>query len=232
MVTFDFSSRFYRSGHYTVLLLALILYLFVLPPVVHGHTMFALLLRVGVTFVLFAACYAIATNRKAFRATVVLAVLAALAGWTAEFVAYPLLARLESGLAAAFFAWTVLLLLQHVLGEAPVTLDKLFGAICIYLLMGLAWAGIFALIHEIDPASFAMSDAVRSQLKGSHEAHSIFLYYSFVTLTTVGYGDISPVSLGARSMAALEAVVGPLYLAILIARLVSLMDLRGEPRGP
>jgi len=232
MVNFEFSGGFFRKGHYTVLLIALVLGLFVLPPVVLGRPGLSLLLRVAITFVFFAACYAIAANQRAFRVTIALAIVAVAAGWLSEFVTHPLLPGLASGLAAAFFLWTVLLLLKHVLGRGSVTLDRLFGAICIYLLLGLAAAEVFALIYHVDPNSFAVSEALRSRIGHglTDEARSILTYYSFVTLTTVGYGDVSPVSLGARSMAALEAVVGPLYLAILIARLVSLMDLRSKTR--
>jgi hypothetical protein len=232
MVNFEFSGRFFRKGHYTVLLIALILVLFVLPPFVHGRPGLDLLVRLAVTGVLFAACYAVAANQNAFRATIFLAVLAAAAGWISEFVTQPVTASLASGLAAAFFFWTVLLLLKHVLGEGSVTLDRLFGAICIYLLLAVAWAEVFVLIHDLDPHSFAISDALRGEIGRDPgvQARQMFIYYSFVTLSTVGYGDVSPLSVGARSAAALEMVVGPLYLAILIARLVSLMDLRGHNR--
>jgi hypothetical protein len=232
MVNFDFSTRFFRKGHYTVLLIALVLGLFLLPPIVLGHPWLSLLLRGALTFVFFAACYAIATSQRALWATVALAVLAATMGWMSEFVSHPIVGGLASVLGAVFFLWSALLLLKHVLGEGSVTLDRLFGAICIYLLLALAWAEVFAFIYQIDPNSFAISEALRNTIEGNpdDEARNMFVYYSFVTLTTVGYGDVSPLGVGARSAAALEMVVGPLYLAILIARLVSLMDLRNQKR--
>ena len=227
----DISSRFFRKGHNTVLLIALTLYLFVLAPILHGFPALYTLLRLGFTLVLFSACYAIALDRRLFRAAVLLAVLVAALSWAGDLVAQPFLLRIANLLGVAFLFLVAVLLLRTVLGDTPVTLDKLFGAIAIYLLLGLAWAGIFEFIHRIAPGSFALNNALQAEFdRGLARESSLYIYYSFVTLTTTGYGDMSPVSPIARSMAALEAIVGPLYLAVLIARLVSLMTLGNAPR--
>jgi hypothetical protein len=112
-----------------------------------------------------------------------------------------------------------LLFLVVVLGQTlragPVTFHRIQGAIAAYLLLGVLWAHAYALVAHLRPAAF--SGAVSAA-----DGHRAFLYFSFVTLTTVGYGDVLPVHAAARSLAMLEAVAGPLYLAILVARLVSL----------
>lgn len=113
----------------------------------------------------------------------------------------------------------VLLLVLVVLGQTfragPVTSHRIQGGIAAYLLLGLMWAVAYALVETLHPGSFSGAIGVA----GGHRA---WTYFSFVTLTTVGYGDILPVSPAARSLAVLEAVTGPLYIAILLARLVSL----------
>jgi hypothetical protein len=91
----------------------------------------------------------------------------------------------------------------------------MLGGIAAYPLLGVAWAEAFALLEALRPGSF--SGAV-----GLAEGGRGWFYFSFVTLTTVGYGDILPVHPAARSLAMLEAVTGPLYNAILLARLVPL----------
>ena len=114
---------------------------------------------------------------------------------------------------------SLLLLLLVVLGQTfragPVTGHRIQGGIAGYLLLGLVWAQAYSLVEILHPGSF--SGAINAGA-----GHRSFAYFSFVTLTTVGYGDILPVHPAARSLAMLEAVTGPLYVAILLARLVSL----------
>jgi len=92
--------------------------------------------------------------------------------------------------------------------------DRLFGAIGLYLLLGAIWATLYAGVANAIPNAFA------GQLTTSATMFD-WGYFSLVTLTTVGYGDITPVAHVARSLAALEALIGQLYPAIIIARLVS-----------
>ncbi len=104
--------------------------------------------------------------------------------------------------------------LRRTLRGGPVTFHRIQGAVAAYLLLGVIWAYAYSLLTLARPGAFTGSVSA-----GGPRA---WLYFSFVTLTTVGYGDVLPVHPVARSLASLEAVVGPLYLAILIARLVSL----------
>jgi hypothetical protein len=121
---------------------------------------------------------------------------------------------------------SLVLLLVVVLGQTfrqgKVTLHRILGGISAYLLLGVMWAGAYALVETLHPGSFSRAVDVA----GGHRG---WVYFSFVTLTTVGYGDILPVHPAARSLAMLEAVTGPLYIAILLARLVSLAM---TPPGP
>jgi len=93
-----------------------------------------------------------------------------------------------------------------------------------YLLLGLAWAGAYEWVALRDPSAFA------GAIGASGGGDGPWIYYSLVTLTTMGYGDILPVSPVARSLAVAEAFTGQLYLAILISRLVAL-ELQARPRN-
>jgi hypothetical protein len=104
--------------------------------------------------------------------------------------------------------------LNLVLRRGPVTRRRIEGAVAVYLLVGLIWGQAYALVAHARPGAFA--GAV------SGEGLQAWIYYSFVTLTTIGYGDITPLHPAARSLAMLEALIGQLYPAILLARLVSL----------
>jgi hypothetical protein len=114
---------------------------------------------------------------------------------------------------------SLLLFLVVVLGQTlrsgRITFHRIQGAVAAYLLLGVIWAYAYALLAHLRPGAF--SGSLRPE-----DGPRAFFYFSFVTLTTVGYGDVLPVHPAARSLAMLEAVTGPLYLAILVARLVSL----------
>jgi hypothetical protein len=100
-----------------------------------------------------------------------------------------------------------------VLRRGPITTNRIEGAIAVYLLLGLTWAHAYGLLALWHPGAF--TGAVEGPLRWTY-------YYSFVTLTTMGYGDIMPVHPLARALAVLEVLTGQLYLAIMLARLVSL----------
>lgn len=107
--------------------------------------------------------------------------------------------------------------LKQVVLTKSVTTNHIIGSICIYLLLGLAWAVIYLLVLEVCPNSFTGLDA-KPWLSNLFNA----LYFSFITLTTVGYGDISPTVPVAQFFVFFEAIVGSFYLAIMVASLVSI----------
>ena len=117
----------------------------------------------------------------------------------------------------ALSTFTALVLVQ-VFREGPVTTYRIQGSILVYLLIGFTWAVGYQLVHAVVPAAFSFAQGD----PGPGHSRDPLTYYSFVTLTTVGYGDITPVHPTARSLAMAEALIGQLYPAILIARLVSL----------
>lgn len=94
--------------------------------------------------------------------------------------------------------------------------NRIVGAICVYFLLGVIWSVLYSLLEYIVPGSFAGLTAEKTS-----DWNPDWIYYSFVTLTTLGYGDILPVTFFARSLAYMEAVVGQFYIAILVAGLVS-----------
>lgn len=106
--------------------------------------------------------------------------------------------------------------LRQVVFGTEMNANRLVGAICVFLLLGVIWALAYSLLELVVPSSFAgVAPISESSWDNS------WLYFSFVTLTTLGYGDITPVSATARSLAYLQAVVGQFYVAVLVAGLVS-----------
>jgi hypothetical protein len=114
-----------------------------------------------------------------------------------------------------FFIWTTWLAARQVLFTGSIDDNKIVGAICIYLLLGLIWTMMYLLIAEAVPDAF-----IGLQQAPWYDNFSELSYYSFVTLTTLGYGDITPNLPIPRFLAYMEAVVGDLYIAILVASLI------------
>lgn len=104
-----------------------------------------------------------------------------------------------------------ILLLAVVLGRGRVDAERICAALCVYLLTGIAFGGLFAALQALSPGS----------LRAGGDDIGGAIYFSFVTLATLGYGDVVPVTPAMRSLAILEAVMGQFYVAVLVARLVS-----------
>ncbi len=109
-------------------------------------------------------------------------------------------------------------LLGQVFSPGAITLDRIAGAISVYFLIGLSWGLLYLTLESLSPGSF------QGQLTGQGDHAADLIYYSFVTLTTLGYGEITPVTAIARSSALLEATLGVLYMATLVARLVGMYE--------
>jgi hypothetical protein len=105
--------------------------------------------------------------------------------------------------------------LKQVVIGTDITANRVVGAICVYLLLGVIWAMAYTLINAISPGSFAGFSPTDGSVLDSE-----WLYFSFVTMTTLGYGDILPVSATARGVAYMQAIVGQFYIAVLVAGLV------------
>jgi hypothetical protein len=111
------------------------------------------------------------------------------------------------------------------------TFDCVLGAVCGYLFLGLGWAVLYALAEGFRPGSFEVGPRLVTGGEPARPLPQVLTYYSFVTLTTVGYGDISPVSPAARTLSWMEAITGQFYLAVIVAGLVSVLAARGQREG-
>ena len=105
--------------------------------------------------------------------------------------------------------------MRYILFSGSITANKLVGSICIYMLLGIVWALLYVFLDVIDPGAI---EGLSMNLDNGDTWD--YIYYSFVTLTTLGYGDISPVNQYARALAYIEAICGQIYIAVLIASLV------------
>ena len=121
-----------------------------------------------------------------------------------------------------FMLLVVLAILTDLFRSRRVSGDTLAGAVGIHLMIALIWGYFYLIVEVVAPGSFTFTQgAGRLQLWVAREFYPYF-YFSLVTMTTVGYGDMAPVTTEARTMATLEAIVGQVYLTILVARLVGM----------
>jgi voltage-gated potassium channel len=121
-----------------------------------------------------------------------------------------------------FLGYTVVAILRIIFEEKGVSADSINGAFCGYLLLGLMFGHVFCLVEAFHPGSFHMADHVGPLLLEDDHRHFRLTYFSLVSLTTLGYGDITPRSGPARSLACVEAIVGQFYVAVVIAELIAL----------
>jgi len=135
---------------------------------------------------------------------------------------YPsvLLDSLNALMAAIYFALLIIVILLQVFREGPINAHRIAGAVSVYLLIGMAWGSMYLFVDLQLPGSFSLAQIHTHT--GVHSLAVKLYYFSFITLTSVGYGDIYPVHPAAQSLTMLEALVGQLFPAILLARLVSM----------
>lgn len=205
----------WRESGMLVLLVLLLLAVFVMPNLVHMTRNARMVDDVLITLILVSGIVAVTEHLRLAVVLAVLSVLVIVMRWGEWIVPLDIL--------PAFRNLSVLGALLVLAGAVAINVfavghairDRLFGAVVLYLLIGLLWAVAYAILDSMVPGAFA-------GVPEDDKAAADWAYFSFVTLTTVGYGDITPVARLARTLAILEALVGQLYPAVIIARLVSL----------
>jgi len=123
-----------------------------------------------------------------------------------------------SQLFSLFFLFSIACcMLQNILFTRSVSREVILSSICLYMILGIGWSLIYTLLELMTPGSFSLNTTPEA---GSEVSYAV--YFSFVTLTTLGYGDIGPLTSPARFFTILESLTGQIYLAVLVARLVGL----------
>ena len=221
----DLLARGWQSeANLSFFLFLLVLVGFILPSLdVEKHDL-SLYADIAFTVMLVVGAAIAWADRRLFAATVLFCVVAIVMRWAAWWAPTKTLrlCSLSTGLAAILTITAVLL--WQVFRSGPVTVMRVQGAIAAYLCLGFGWAHAYHIAALLNPGAFS---SVGSDLS----AATSWVDYSFGMLTTVGYAGIVPVHPLAHSLGAAEAVTGQLYLAVLVARLVSMQVSATEGRG-
>ncbi len=214
--------RFWSTDRSLIVLLGLLfINIFILGPLSDlGLVHVFFVASIVFSLILISGVISVARSRFITVLAVILALASFSAQWMVTLVPSVGLASLTDFLAIVFLGMLSVLVLYQVFREGPITMQRIMGAVVAYLLLGLIWAFAYKLVELQRQGSF--NSAGLSDVEHDFDPKTRLIYFSFATLTTVGYGDITPVHPIARSLAMLEALIGQLFPVILIARLVSM----------
>ena len=223
-----------RAGllrHSVAWFLGALVLMFVTLPFVEDLPNGSLIDAVLLTVVLGAAVLAVGGRRRTLIVASVMVVPVGGARWLHHFTLHDGVYIFHITAFLVFMGFVVFHFLRFILRSPRVNSEVLCAAVATYLLLALLWVSAYALLARLIPGSFSGVATGRQPLHGFDA-----LYFSLITLTTVGYGDIAPVSGPARMLAMMEAVTGTMYMAVLVARLVSSFSFAqptaDEPRPP
>lgn len=200
------------------LLISLVLF-FVATPFVEDSQYGSLLETVLLTCVLVSACLAVGGKRDVLIAGLVILIPTLMAKWSHHLFPGLLPSNVYLWFGLFFMGFVSIHLLRFILKAGRVNSEVLCAGVSLYLMIGLLWAMAYMLAGDLSPHSFAFAN---DQEKVRTMTGFNAFYFSFTTLSTVGFGDIAPISKVARTLALTEAITGMFYVAILISRLVAL----------
>ena len=208
----------HEIGRFRLLLLSLMMIIGLRPLLdewIGAHIWADVFTDIFFAFALISGIYALSGQPRKLRFALLLVSAIILLGTIHYTLHIKALDRLQLGLSAIFLIQLLFMIWTHIKKENEVTIELIMAAACAYILLGLVWAHAFYLLEIFHPNSFKAAENPVDDIWN-------FYYFSFVTLTTMGYGDILAITKSARALAILEAITGQLYLAILISRLVGL----------
>lgn len=215
---------------YEYLLAAQIL-LSVISPLFSSSVYSRSVVDLGITIVFAAAIIVISNTRKHLIIGMILMLPTLILIWGVKFYHVETLEFISLIGSVLFFCYITVLILIDILRAKMISLDIIAAGISVYLFFGNICGFIYTIIGRVDPNAFTIPAATASYLGDNLSDLSSAMYFSFVTLTTLGYGDITPINNFARSLAFLEAALGQIYLTVLIASLVGIHISTSNKKG-
>jgi len=214
---------FFKRRFFYLFLALLVPYL--LHPLAKTEVLGISLLDLAFSLILFVGIFAVSEKRHVAMSALALVLLTQALTWATHY--FPLKPLIFLGLCfnCIYLIYTAILLFDFVIRQHTVTVNTIFASLCIYLLFGLLWAFIYSIIQFTNPESFYINFHYFGEEKvGRHIFQHLyyFMYFSFTTLTTLDFGDIIPTASWSRVFTSLEAIVGQLYLVVIVSHLVGL----------
>jgi hypothetical protein len=207
--------RHVLEGRFCILLVFMLVYLAVIP-LLENFSGVKTLLDIFLTASMIAFTFAISPENHQRIIAAILAVPMFSTLWLNRLIENGFLTFTFHLFFVLFFAYSIAMLIRFVFKTDDITPDVIYASIVGYLFIGVLWAEFYNVFELLNPGSFRFTDVAVEKTPLD------FTYYSFVTLTTLGYGDITPLTAKTKSFSMLEALIGQFYITILIARLVGL----------
>jgi hypothetical protein len=224
------SDRLVR-GRFTGLTIVLLIVLFS-ATIIAEKALRDVIVGAGFSVLVFFAIWSV--GRRLRVVTIALALPTVVGHWTLLLSPSPALRSLGFAIISVFLTFLTLVILLAVFRDESISADTIVGAVCAYFLLGMTWGSYYALLTMVSPDALSVSSGLVTAAGWKGDAtvpfSPLMQYYSFTTLATLGYGDVSPLTAGARALSVLEGVTGQLYLAVLIARLVGMHTARVQAR--
>jgi hypothetical protein len=223
------SIKLFRENKFTILLLSLLLNILLIPAVASLSSdqfpnIGRIALSASITLLMFVAIFVTSTSRLTKGIALLLMLPALVLMWARLGIPYSSWQYiLQQLLLAAFLCLVTISLIKYVFTCKKVTFDLINAALCAYLIIGFLWVSLYAVVESTHPGSFLLPEDGLGAFIGHDQNGDLFsrqLYFSFVTLLTLGYGDLVPVHSVTRLLAITEAFVGQIFLVVLVARLV------------
>jgi hypothetical protein len=206
---------FYQENRFLIMLTALF-GLILFHPLIDNIVHIQFLILIFISFLLLSGIFAVSFKKHQPIIASLLALPPFTIMWASYFIDIGGFVHVKNFFGMLFMLYMIILFLEHFFRQDTINREVIFGALVVYLLMGLMWGYGYTLLEHLLPGSFT-HPASLSEL--DVEALD---YFSFVTMTTLGYGDIIPASEPAKAMVMIQAVTGQVYLAVLVARLVGI----------
>ncbi len=204
------------EGHgFRNLLFFLLLYI-VGSPFLDPYASLEIIAHLSMSVILFVAVYTVQKYQKRRSVAIVLMLVLLVLYWLGI---YDVIRFSRLGAYLLFVVYFGLLMYSYIMQLArfqKVTVNVLYATLCLYLIIGLFWGSLYTLLNELSPGAY--SGTLLDNVQG--DAHHIFNYFSMVTLTTLGYGDITPQTAGAGALCQMEAIIGQFFTAVIVAWLV------------
>ena len=213
--TFDNRLQKFSENRFLILLV-LILSTIVLTPFLDHLFRTKILMDIFLTILFFGIIFAIRSKRSHLIIASILVLPLILSTWSIYIYESTRISIFTRVFGALFFGYAAIIILQMIAGSTEITRETIFAAVVAYLLIALMWAFLYMILEMVAPGSFSVPD------KSIRVETMQFEYFSFITITTLGYGDITPLTNRASALTLLEAIIGQIYLVVLVAWLVGM----------
>jgi hypothetical protein len=219
--------------HRFAVLFVLLLCVLLIPPYFEGSVWMDEIWHVLFTLVLLWALYTVAGSRQVLILAALVLVPTISSTWLAGPEQAQYLAYIDNATNIVYFGLICVFLARYIFITRQVTQEVIFAAMCFYMILAVLWAAIYTNVELFYGNSFTFQGQFAAA--AGIESENLFkhmIYYSFVTLSTLGYGDVIPAHLAAKNWAAMEAMIGQFYIAIVMARLVSIYTVEKQEETP